>query len=50
MNAEEKCPDCEETWVLCECVAYCEECGKHEEKCLCVEDDEEWEIEIDDDE
>ena len=29
--------------------AYCEECGKHEEKCLCV-DDEEWEIEIDDDE
>ena len=56
MNAEEKCPDCEEAWAVCECVedkftdAYCEECGKHEEKCLCVDDDEEWEIEIDDDE
>jgi hypothetical protein len=46
MNSDEKCPDCEEIWVLCDCNAYCEECGKHEEKCLCV--DNEWEIETDD--
>ena len=50
MNADEKCPDCEEVWAVCECDAYCEKCGKHEEKCLCLEDDDEWEIETDDDE
>jgi hypothetical protein len=50
MDSDEKCPDCEEVWAVCECVAYCEECGKHEEKCLCVGDDDEWEIETDDDE
>ncbi len=38
MNADEKCPDCEEIWVLCECDAYCETCGKHEERCLCYGD------------
>jgi hypothetical protein len=48
MNSDEKCPDCEEVWAVCECDAYCEKCGKHEEKCLCV--DNEWEIETDDDE
>jgi hypothetical protein len=43
MNSDDKCPDCEEIWVLCECDAYCEKCGKHQEKCLCG-----WEIETDD--
>lgn len=49
-SSEDKCDDCEEPWAICECHAYCEQCGKHEDRCKCWDYNEEWEDETDDDE
>ena len=37
-DPEEICGKCEQIWVLCDCEAYCETCGKHQERCLCYGD------------
>ena len=45
MNDKEICGKCEQARVLCDCDAYCETCGKHQERCQCAG----YEEEIDDD-